>query len=312
MAKKKILPQEWTTDDRTAYWTVSIPETMKKVPAGAYLSAFSNKHGPILAKMDIMTDGLVQFEDAQTKRLAQEFTSFWTLKDKYRQAGFLHKRGYLLWGPPGSGKTSLINLLMHKTVEELDGIVMFIKSIQSAPNVLMQAIRRVEPDRPLFIIMEDLDSLIHRNESEFLSILDGSSQIDGVVFVATTNYPENLSPRLLDRPNRFDRIEHINMPSVAQRRHFLKLKADGLSEIELKKWAQATVGLSIAHLRELIVSVQCLGQNFDEVVARLKKMHEFLPSSEQMERKVVGFTRNGENDEDDDWIVEDSPEEEVA
>lgn len=306
---KKDFQQTWTQDGK-GYWGVS--ETVKTVPSGTYVCAWSHQNGPILAKLNVVTDNLIMFEDAQTQRLAKEFVSFWKLKAKYKALGFLHKRGYLFWGPPGSGKTSLINLLMKQVIERLDGIVVFIKTLQGVPQCL-QMIRSIEPDRPMFVILEDIDSLVVKNEKECLAILDGSTQIDNVVFVATTNYPENLDARFVDRPSRFDRIEHIDMPSAAQRAFFIRLKAEGLKPEEIKHWVAQTKGLSIAHLRELIVAVQCLGQPLEEVVARLQKMHESMPVSKDSGKKNnLGFTSRHDPDDDDDDYDDDDEDEYAA
>lgn len=306
---KKDFPQSWTQDGK-GFWGVA--ETTQKVPAGTYVCAWSHQNGPVLAKHTVVTDNLIMFEDTQSQRLSKEFINFWKLKSKYKALGFLHKRGYLFWGPPGSGKTSLINLLMKQVIEKLDGIVVFIKTLQGVPQCL-QMIRNIEPDRPMFVILEDIDSLVVKNEKECLAILDGSTQIDNVVFVATTNYPENLDARFVDRPSRFDRIEHIDMPSTAQRAYFIRLKASGLKPEEIREWAQATKGLSIAHLRELIVAVQCLGQPLDDVVARLKKMHETLPKSKDTsDKKQLGFRPASDDDDDDEDEDYDEYEEDYA
>lgn len=300
MAKKtpsKLFPHTWTQNGK-AYWAVA--ETDKTIPAGCYMTAWNNQNGAVIERLTIETDGLVMFNDPQTKRLSKEFSNFWTLKKKYQSMGFLHKRGYLLWGPPGGGKTSLINVLMNEVTDKLKGIVLFIKNPGVAVACL-QMFRNIEPDRPLFIVLEDLDALVEDNEADYLALLDGSAQVDNVVFVATTNYPEKLDQRFTDRPSRFDRIEFIGMPSMAQRHHFLRLKSKGLSELELKKWAAATDGLSVAHLRELILAVQCLDQPVEEVIARLKGMHESLPCSRDSKNKEVGFHRKRrEDDEDED------------
>lgn len=291
-------PQSWTQDGKK-FWAVA--ETAEALPSGCYVTAWSNDKGPVFERVTIETDGLVMFEDSQTKRLANEFTTFWKLKKKFSAMGFLHKRGYLLWGPPGGGKTSLINVLMNEVITKLDGIVLFIKSPGVAVSCL-QMLRHVEPNRPLFIILEDLDALVDECEADYLALLDGSAQVDNVVFVATTNYPEKLDRRFTDRPSRFDRIEYIGMPSMAQRYHFLTLKAKGVKEAELDKWAKATDGLSIAHLRELIVAVQCLGQSAEDVIARLKGMHELLPHSKDADGKQsVGFKPSR-------WHLEDGPD----
>lgn len=292
----KKYPQAWTHDSKH-FWGVA--ETTKKLPSGTYISAWHPRQGAALARHSIKADELVLFSDEQTVRLVNEFMAFWKLKNKYKSMGFLHKRGYLFWGPPGSGKTSLINLLINEVTTKLNGLVVFIKSVHGVTQIL-QTLREIEPDRPVVIIMEDIDSLVYKNENEYLSILDGSSQIDNVVFIATTNYPEDLDARFTDRPSRFDRVEHIDMPSMAQREQFIALKAKDLSKDEIRRWAFAANGLSIAHLREMIVSVQCLGQELDSVVARLKKMHESLPKSEPKSRSKIGFHRTDDDDDEDD------------
>jgi hypothetical protein len=87
----------------------------------------------------------------------------------------------------------------------------------------LSGLRWVEPERPIVVILEDIDTIIDRHgESEVLSLLDGENSIDKVVFLATTNYPENLDGRIVNRPSRFDRVVKIGEPSALSRELYLK------------------------------------------------------------------------------------------
>ena len=142
-----------------------------------------------------------------------------------------------------------------------------------ALNVL-KALRRIEPTRNLITVYEDIDEIINYNgESQVLSMLDGEHNIDNILQLATTNYPEKLGARIINRPSRFDRRVYIGMPEAPAREAYLvKATQDGLEESKLERWTKDTEGLSIAHLRELVAAVYCLDQEYDEVIERLKAM----------------------------------------
>jgi hypothetical protein len=101
---------------------------------------------------------------------------------------------------------------------------------------------------------------------------------EGLLQHNTTNYPERLGARIVNRPSRFDERIKIGMPSPEARFVYLR-KAVGESDVPLEKWVNDTENLSIAHLRELVVAILCLEQDYDTVLARLKAM-EIMPKPE--------------------------------
>jgi hypothetical protein len=119
-----------------------------------------------------------------------------------------------------------------------------------------------------------LDELIKRHgEHEILSLLDGEFQIDNVVNLATTNFPEVLGARIVNRPSRFDERILVDMPSAAARMKYLQhaTSEDDVDEATLRRWVKETEGMSVAHLRELVVAVYCLGQPYDSVLDRRRR-----------------------------------------
>jgi SpoVK/Ycf46/Vps4 family AAA+-type ATPase len=139
----------------------------------------------------------------------------------------------------------------------------------------LKMIRKIEPNRPVIAIFEDLDSLVRRyDENGFLSLLDGESQVNNIVHLATTNYPERLDARFIDRPSRFDLIRYIGMPSDAARRFYLEKKEPSLTPEELDQWVEFSDGLTIPHLKEMIISIKCYGKDIKETVDRMKSMHK--------------------------------------
>lgn len=291
----------WSEGDGI-FWRAK--KTHEQLPSGLYNCVHVDGIGAALRRQELNTDDLLVLPENNTANILAEFERFWTLQPKFIDFGFLFKRGFLLWGPPGSGKTSLINLMMKTVIQRYNGIIVVIENPNLAVGSLGM-IRKNEPDRPLITIMEDLEALVESyGESEFLNLLDGSEQINNVIHIGTTNYPQRLDKRFVDRPSRFDTVVKIGMPGWDARNAYFKAKLDnkGLdwwSGDELNRWTELSKGLSVAHMREMIISVCCLGQDIEDVIKRLHKMHKIKLSSENdNDGEPMGFVgANGGDDE---------------
>jgi SpoVK/Ycf46/Vps4 family AAA+-type ATPase len=212
---------------------------------------------------------------------------FWDMEDRYRKHGLLYKRGILLFGPPGSGKTATIALL-NKILLDKAGVVVMCDH-PKITSLGLEALRRIEPERRIICIMEDIDEIIEKyGEHDLLALLDGENQVDRIVMLATTNYPDKLGARIVNRPSRFDERIFVGMPTPAARHKYLtNILGEGATE-NIDKWVADTDGLSIAHLREMTAAVRCLDQDYDVVLKRLKSMKHKMKSDEGMGDKT-GF-----------------------
>lgn len=243
-----------------------------QVPAGVY-TFNADMRGLYLQKMKIVTDTLIELDDTASVRVLEGIRTFWGSKQEYVKRGIVYKRGVLLWGPAGSGKTATLALMTGELVAT-GGVVVLCENPEYT-TVGLQILRRIEPERPLIVVMEDIDEMIARHgEHQLLALLDGENQINNVVNIATTNYPERLGARIVNRPSRFDERILIGMPGPKARHKYLStiLRGEELGESQLEKWVGDTDGFSVAHLRELAVAVFCLKQDYANVVERLSKM----------------------------------------
>jgi hypothetical protein len=80
-----------------------------RIPSGTYSCVMRHDRGICLQKIESRNDELTLLPDSVSTELIEEARRFWLAKDEFRKRGFLHKRGFLLMGPAGSGKTSIIN-----------------------------------------------------------------------------------------------------------------------------------------------------------------------------------------------------------
>ena len=176
------------------------------------------------------------------------------------------------------------------------GISVFITNPYHAAKALAR-LRRIEPNRPIVANLEDVDAIQKEyGESKVLALLDGELQIDNIVFIATTNYPENLDDRIINRPSRFDVVKKIGMPSPGARAMYLGTKVERLlleeHDGELDEWVNGTDGFSIAHLKELILQVEVFNNPLGYSIKRLQHMMDYHPKSTDNDEKIsYGFVK---------------------
>lgn len=287
-AYAKVNLSQWVIEPNERFSATG--STDPKLPAGIYKIEIDNYGVLHFVKTPVLTDNLIDLHDVASEKVIKGIRLFWESRDEFVNRGILFKRGILLWGPAGSGKTVTCMFLVKDLISR-DGIVLLCQH-PAASIIAMQQLRRIEPDRPLIVLLEDIEELISRyGEHDLLGLLDGEHQVDNVVHIATTNYPERLGARIVNRPSRFDEVIKIPFPNEAARCEYLThaLK-DEKNKPDIATWIKDTKDMSIAHLRELVVATTCLKRPYEETIERLKAMR-IKPKSSDI-GTGVGFGAN--------------------
>jgi predicted AAA+ superfamily ATPase len=269
--------------------------SVPKVPAGIYEVVWNrqlNQH--TLKKQPFKTDELYQLPSYEIMDILRDIQNFWDRKDKYKEYNFVHKRGILMYGEPGCGKSGIIQLIAKQLIEN-DGIIINIKDQDDVDYFMdfISTFRKIEPNRPLIVLLEDIDSIAGENShstSRLLNILDGVKQIEDVVYIATTNYPEKLQDRITNRPSRFDRRYKVELPNEEIREAYIrhKLTDEDIENVDIKEWVKRTEGMSLSHLKEVVISTIVMGREFEEVMENLEGLKK-APSIKGSGK--VGFGR---------------------
>lgn len=294
--EEKTYYKEWLEHRPNEFIPTPSVVVKPQVPPGSYIIKWDYQNGyPIFVKKPIKLDELLLLPDPTFESIITDIQYFWDHQHKFIEYKYAYKRGILLYGPPGSGKTSLIALLSDDIIKR-GGIVINIKDandLQIYNDAVGKIFRNIQPSTPILTIMEDIDGLAQVKETEtlLLNILDGVYQLTNVVYLACTNYPEKLEDRILNRPSRFDKRYFIDLPSQQVRKFYLerKIYPEDLKVINIDEIVEKTEGLSIAHLGEFVKSTFIFGKTVDESIKSLKEMGTFISSSKYRKTTKTGF-----------------------
>lgn len=175
------------------------------------------------------------------------------------RAGRHLRRGLLLHGPPGTGKTFTVMYLASRmagrTVLVVTGRGMGLVERAAAMARLLQ---------PAMVLLEDVDLIAEERTQqgtgpntilfELLNQMDGLGEDCDVIFVLTTNRPELLEPALASRPGRIDLAIELPLPDATGRARLLERYGAGLDlgGIDTESVVERTEGVSAAFIKELL------------------------------------------------------------
>ncbi|TYO64005.1 AAA family ATPase [Bradyrhizobium hipponense] len=196
----------------------------------------------------------------QTLRLLdRNVLTFVNTRDQLRRLGQSTRKGILLYGPPGTGKTHTIRYL----ATHLPGHTTLIITAEQIGllGAYMNLARLLQPS---MVVIEDVD-LIARDRDDMgpceesmlnklLNEMDGLKEDADILFVLTTNRPEDLEGALAGRPGRIDQAIEVPLPDETGRGKLVRLYGKGLplQDAVVAEAARRSEGTSCAFIKELM------------------------------------------------------------
>jgi hypothetical protein len=185
---------------------------------------------------------------------------FFQHADLLRRSGRSLKRGLLLHGKPGTGKTYTAKWLAQ-SLEDVTTILISGDQLQ----LVKECCQLARMLAPALVIMEDVDLIAaERDEKrhpayqitlhQLLNEMDGLASNTEVLFLLTTNRPEAIEPAIAARPGRIDQAIEFPLPDAGCRRRLLALYGRGLvlSLEDPDRVIARTEGASPAFIQELV------------------------------------------------------------
>jgi len=248
-----------------------------------------------LNKIDVRYVEKPIFEKEILENIESDIRCFFDNKQFYVDNNLPRKRGLIVHGPHGNGKTSLVKDILTRykdTYRILIDCRIFDQSVS-------EYINKVFPENgDKIVVFEDVESIseggdrAYSKRSSFLNFIDGPKTMENTLFLATTNHPDLVDPALIDRPSRFDRIYKVDLPNEECRKQFLlkyfpELKKE--SKDVLDKYIQDTKDFSGAYFKELFIVTGIQKCSLPEAISNLRKQIKVRRNKKFDNSKGVGL-----------------------
>jgi hypothetical protein len=238
-------------------------------------------------------------EDKIVTLLKNDFESFFKRKAWFEANKLPYKRGYLLHGSPGNGKTSILRAMMNSMHMNAYTLRWFAPKITDK-DLDEMFITATKSTKPTMILLEDIDRAFPKTNrtcnislQQLLNSLDGvGNSKNGLIVVATANEPTILDPAILKRPGRFDRSILFPDPSADLRSRYFFNKQPEVPNAEA---VESSAGFSFAQLQEAyIIAGQAAYEagreiSSEDLSAGVDQLRDSNASTSQKKKSGLGF-----------------------
>lgn len=228
--------------------------------------------------------------------------------DLLRKSGRSLKRGLLLHGKPGTGKTHTIRWLAQ-SLEDLTVILMSAEQLW----LIKECCEMARMLAPSLVVLEDVDLVAGQRDEmrhpmyqislhQLLNEMDGLSSESQVLFILTTNRPAVIEPALSLRPGRVDQAIEFPLPDDECRRRLFALYSRGLivNDADIQIQVKKTEGASPAFIKEFVrkaslIAADSNDRNGDQLAVNDKHfklaLEELLLYGGEVTRNLLGFSK---------------------
>lgn len=265
------------------------------VPRDGELAVSFHRLPKITREQIVLPQGLLA-------RIERQSIAFGKHAERLLAAGRHLKRGMLLHGSPGTGKTLTAMYLASQMPER----TVLLVTGRSA-GVIEQVCQMARVLQPATIVLEDVDLIAEertRNTGcapllfELLNQMDGLADDADLLFILTTNRPELLEPALAARPGRIDLALEVPLPDADCRRRLFELYGRGLNvTADLAPYVERTQGASAAFIREFLRKAALIAADEGAVIAVNAKhfddaLHEMVVQGGDLTKSLLGAARS--------------------
>jgi transitional endoplasmic reticulum ATPase len=275
---------DWASVDLTALarltggYNAAALETVVSLAAQAALRADSPITGPVIEQVvaerggqhRITLDETVGWDDVvlvdETRERVHEILTIFSRPELARQVGVSPPAGILLFGPPGTGKTTIAKAMasqIQASFYEMSAADLLSKWAGESEQKVAKLFTKARGNRPSIIFIDEIDALLRRRSgdstskweervlSQFLRELDGLRGGDGVLLVGATNRVDTIDEAIVGR--RLEPVE-VGLPDALGRLKLLQVLCRDVTlakTVNLRNLTTATEGMSGADLKRL-------------------------------------------------------------